>query len=103
MVATFKLALADKDAVLLDGLTAALGQIGYEIVATAPTRHDLLAQVVLRRPAGRSPIASRRYAAGAGYPEHADESLGIARTRSRSEPGGNGDDDCQCAQIEGDS
>jgi two-component system, NarL family, nitrate/nitrite response regulator NarL len=50
VVPTVKLALADKDAVLLDGLTAVLGQMGYEIVATAATRRDLLAQVVLHRP-----------------------------------------------------
>jgi two-component system nitrate/nitrite response regulator NarL len=47
VVQGFKLALADNDAVLLDGLSAMLSEMGYEIVATAPTRHDLLAQVVL--------------------------------------------------------
>lgn len=42
---SFKLVLADKDVILLEGLTAVLSQMGYGIVATAPTRHDLLAEV----------------------------------------------------------
>jgi two-component system, NarL family, nitrate/nitrite response regulator NarL len=50
VIAKFKLAVADRDVALLDGLTAVLRDMGYEIVATAPTRHDLLAQVVLYEP-----------------------------------------------------
>ncbi|MDT4938851.1 MAG: hypothetical protein QOG80_2522 [Pseudonocardiales bacterium] len=40
-----RIVLADKHAVFLDGLTAALSQLKYEIVATATTRHGLLASV----------------------------------------------------------
>ncbi len=40
-----KLVLADKDVVLLEGLTAVLSQLGYGIVATAPTRSRLLEEV----------------------------------------------------------
>lgn len=50
MVHEFTLALADKDVDLLDGLSAVLGDLGYEIVVMASTREDLVAQVVLHQP-----------------------------------------------------
>jgi two-component system nitrate/nitrite response regulator NarL len=47
---TLRIVLADKHVVFLDGLTAVLSQLGYEIVATATTRHGLLEDVRLFRP-----------------------------------------------------
>jgi two-component system, NarL family, nitrate/nitrite response regulator NarL len=50
VVAAVKIILADKHVVFLDGLTAALSQVGFEIVATATTRHALLEHVRVFQP-----------------------------------------------------
>ena len=50
MVQQTRIVLADKHVVFVDGLAAALSQMGYEIVATTTTRHGLLEHVRRFRP-----------------------------------------------------